>query len=175
MSTTADENKVIVVMGVSGSGKSAVATAMAAKLGGAVLDGDYLHPRANIIKMSAGHSLDDNDRAPWLAALNDAAFAMKRVNRFSFIVCSALKKRYRDQLREGIPGLTFVYLKGSADLIEARMLVRGTHFFKPQMLATQFEALEEPSEDESDVLVVPIDQTLPEVVDAAIARITDAS
>ncbi len=168
-------NRVFVVMGVSGSGKSVVASEVARKVGGAMLDGDFLHPRANILKMSSGQSLNDDDRAPWLTALNDAAFAMKRTNAYSFIVCSALKARYRDRLREGNPDLTFIYLKGSHDLILGRMQARAPHFFKPQMLVTQFEALEEPSEDEADVIVVPIDQTLPEVVDAVIARITAGS
>lgn len=162
-------------MGVSGSGKSIVASEVARKLGGAMLDGDFLHPRANIIKMSSGQSLDDDDRAPWLTALNDAAFAMKRTNAYSFIVCSALKNRYRDRLREGNPDLTFIYLKGSYELILGRMQDRPGHFFKPQMLVTQFDALEEPREDEADVIIVPIDQTLPEVVDAVIARITSGS
>lgn len=175
MSATANANRVIVVMGVSGSGKSLVASEVARKLGGAMLDGDFLHPRANILKMSSGNSLNDEDRAPWLTALNDAAFAMQRTNALSFIVCSSLKRRYRDRLREGNPSLRFVYLKGSYDLIEGRMKVRGTHFFKPQMLVTQFEALEEPGEDESDVWTVSIDQPLEEVVSDVIARITEGS
>lgn len=175
MSEKPNENRVFVVMGVSGSGKSVVASEVARQLGGAMLDGDFLHPRANILKMSSGQSLNDEDRAPWLAALNDAAFAMRRTNRYAFIVCSALKRRYRDLLRDGNPDLVFIYLKGTYELIEGRMLARGNHFFKPQMLVTQFEALEEPLEDESDVWVIPIDQSLPEVVDAVIARITAGS
>lgn len=164
-------NKVFVVMGVSGSGKSAVASGLAAKLGGAMLDGDFLHPRANILKMSSGQSLNDEDRAPWLTALTDAAYAMRRTNGWSFIVCSALKKRYRDRLREGIPRLGFVYLSGSYELILSRMQARAGHFFKPQMLITQFETLEQPLADETDVVEVSIDQTLPEVIDCAISRI----
>jgi gluconokinase len=175
MSVTANTNRVIVVMGVSGSGKSVVASEVARRLGGAMLDGDYLHPRANIMKMSSGQSLNDEDRAPWLTALNDAAFAMQRTNALSFIVCSSLKRRYRDRLREGNPSLKFVYLKGDYSLIESRMKVRGIHFFKPQMLVTQFDALEEPGEDESDVWTVSIDQPLEEVVTAVIARITEGS
>ena len=165
-------NRVFVVMGVSGSGKSVVAAKVAGQLGGAMLDGDFLHPRANILKMASGQSLDDADRAPWLSALNDAAFAMRRTNAYSFIVCSALKKRYRDRLREGNPDLTFIYLKGSFELIEGRMLSRAGHFFKPEMLAGQFEALEEPGPEEADVLVVPVDGTLEEVVAAVVSRVT---
>lgn len=175
MSATANANRVIVVMGVSGSGKSVVASEAARKLGGAMLDGDFLHPRANILKMSSGQSLNDDDRAPWLTALNDAAFAMQRTNAISFIVCSALKRRYRDRLREGNPTLRFVYLKGAYELIEGRMKARGTHFFKPQMLVTQFDALEEPGEDEADVWSVSIDQPLEDVVNEVIARITEGS
>lgn len=169
------ENQVFVVMGVSGSGKSCVAVEVARELGGVMLDGDFLHPRANILKMSSGHSLNDDDRAPWLTALNDAAFAMKRTNAYAFIVCSALKKRYRDRLREGNEGIKFIYLKGSYELILGRMQSRAGHFFKPDMLVTQFEALEEPLPEETDVMVVSIDQTLPEVVEEVIAKITAGS
>ncbi len=88
---TNNQNRIYVVMGVSGSGKSAVAAAAARQLSAGFLDGDFLHPRSNILKMAAGEALNDDDRAPWLAALNDAAFAMQRTNNVSIIVCSALK------------------------------------------------------------------------------------
>ncbi len=164
-------NRVYIVMGVSGSGKSAVANAVARELNAAFLDGDFLHPRANINKMAAGHALNDEDRAPWLKALNDAAFAMQRTNVVSLIVCSALKRRYRDLLREGNPNLYFIYLKGDFELIESRLKARKGHFFKPQMLVSQFETLEEPTQDEKDVLVVDIDQPLDAVVADTIKRI----
>lgn len=160
-------------MGVSGSGKSVIATEAARAVEGAMLDGDYLHPRTNIQKMSSGQALNDDDRAPWLAALNDAAFAMKRTNLYSFIVCSALKKRYRDRLRAGNPEMRFLYLKGDFDLIESRMSARKGHFFKPRMLATQFETLEEPGEDEEDVWVIPIHGTIEEVVAEVVGRIRE--
>jgi gluconokinase len=88
---TNNQNRIYVIMGVSGSGKSAVAAAAARQLSAGFLDGDFLHPRSNILKMAAGEPLNDDDRAPWLAALNDAAFAMQRTNTVSVIVCSALK------------------------------------------------------------------------------------
>lgn len=91
MKNTQKPHYVYVVMGVSGSGKSAVASAVSQKLSCGFLDGDFLHPRSNINKMSEGHALNDEDRAPWLSALNDAAFAMQRTNDVSIIVCSALK------------------------------------------------------------------------------------
>ncbi len=107
--------------------------------------------RANINKMAAGHALDDNDRAPWLAALNDAIFAMQRTNPVSLLVCSALKKSYRDRLREGNRNLHFLYLKGDKTVIEERLKQRKGHFFKPQMLVSQFATLEEPGEQEPDI------------------------
>jgi gluconokinase len=164
-------NRVFVVMGVSGSGKSVVARELGLRLGVAVLDGDFLHPRANILKMASGAALDDEDRAPWLAALNDAAFAMQRTQPVSFLVCSALKRRYRDRLREGNPALRFLYLKGSPELIGSRLMARTGHFFKPEMLATQFATLEEPGFDESDVRVIDVSPPLEEVVAAAVTAV----
>ena len=141
MSTTNLGNHVYVLMGVSGSGKSAVASEVAHQLQAAFLDGDFLHPRSNITKMAAGESL---------------------------IVCSALKKTYRDLLRDGNPNLSFIYLKGDFEVIESRLKARKGHFFKTQMLVTQFDALQEPGTDESDVLIVDIDQPLDGVVASTI-------
>ncbi len=171
MSTINHDHHVYVLMGVSGSGKSAVASEVAHQLNAAFLDGDFLHPRSNIVKMASGEPLNDDDRTPWLRALNDAAFAMQRTNKVSLIVCSALKKRYRDLLREGNDNLSFIYLKGDYDLIESRLKSRKGHFFKPQMLVTQFETLEEPHADERDVLVVDINQPLDGVVASTIKLI----
>ena len=156
MSTTNHDHHVYVLMGVSGSGKSAVASEVAHQLQAAFLDGDFLHPRSNIMKMASGEPL------------NDAAFAMQRTNKVSLIVCSALKKTYRDLLRDGNPNLSFIYLKGDFGVIESRLKARKGHFFKTQMLVTQFEALQEPGADEQDVLVVDIDQSLEGVVASTI-------
>lgn len=175
LSTTNHDHHVYVLMGVSGSGKSAVASAVAHQLHAAFLDGDFLHPRCNIEKMASGEPLNDDDRKPWLQALNDAAFAMQRTNKISLIVCSALKKHYRDLLREGNPNLSFIYLKGDFDVIESRLKARKGHFFKTQMLVTQFETLHEPGTDESDVLVVDIDQPLEGVVASTIEAINKGS
>lgn len=92
MSTPSSKHYVFILMGVSGSGKSVVANRVAQQLQTAFLDGDFLHPRANILKMADGHPLDDKDRQPWLQAINDAAFAMQRTQAVSLIVCSSLKK-----------------------------------------------------------------------------------
>lgn len=175
MTTSASSNHVFVLMGVSGSGKSAVASEVAYQIKAAFLDGDFLHPRANIIKMSQGEALNDDDRRPWLQALNDAAFAMQRTNRVSLIVCSALKKHYRDRLRAGNQNLSFIYLKGDFATIETRLQARKGHFFKQQMLVTQFATLEEPGSDEADVRVVAVDQTLEAVVADTLQTIKEAS
>lgn len=164
MSANQQQKHVFILMGVSGSGKSAVANAVAQRLEAAFLDGDFLHPRANINKMAAGQALNDEDRAPWLQALNDAVFAMQRTNAVSLIVCSALKQRYRDMLRDGNTHLSFIYLQGDFALIESRLLARKGHFFKPQMLVSQFAALEEPTTEERDVYAIDISQPLDGVV-----------
>lgn len=174
--TTQNQNRVFVVMGVSGSGKSVVASALAHQLGStAFIDGDFLHSRANINKMSSGTALNDEDRASWLTAINDAAFAMQRFNAISLIVCSALKRDYRERLREGLPNLSFIYLKGQFEVIEKRLKARKGHFFQPRMLVSQFETLEEPSGDEPDVHNIDIDQPLQKVINDAIDWIRTAT
>ncbi len=174
MATPSPSHHVFILMGVSGSGKSAVANRVSCQLSAAFLDGDFLHPRSNIVKMAEGHPLDDNDRQPWLQALNDAAFAMQRTQAISIIVCSALKKSYRDILRQDNQNLKFIYLKGDFKTIESRLKARKGHFFKPQMLVTQFETLQEPDADEPDVLVIDINHSLNEVVAATVATIEEA-
>jgi gluconokinase len=133
--------------------------------------GDFLHPRANIDKMASGQPLNDDDRAPWLGALNTAAYAMQRTQRISVIVCSSLKKTYRDILREGNPHLSFIYLSGTFEVIESRLKARQGHFQKPKMLGSQFSTLEVPGTDEPDVVHVDIDQSLEDVVAAALRLI----
>lgn len=162
--TNGTKNHVFVLMGVSGSGKSVIGNALVHKLSAAFLDGDFLHSRANIGKMEAGIPLNDDDRRSWLTAINDAAYAMQRTNTISIIVCSALKKQYRDHLRKGNDNLSFIYLQGQFDVIEARLKARKGHFFKPQMLVTQFDTLEEPNNDETDVHLINIDQPLEQVI-----------
>ena len=153
-----------VFMGVSGSGKSAVAEAVAEQLNAPFLDGDFLHPRVNIEKMASGQPLNDEDRQPWLEALNGAIYAMQRTHKISILVCSALKQKYRDILRKGNKNLYFIYLKGDFDLIGERLKNRKGHFFKPEMLKSQFEVLEEPINNHNDVGYININKPLPEVV-----------
>lgn len=171
MNNQTQPRRVFVLMGVSGSGKSAVAARVAHELQTAFLDGDFLHPRRNIEKMASGNPLNDDDRMPWLKALNDAAYAMQRTNDVSLIICSSLKKKYRDCLREGNENLSFIYMKGDFDVIERRLMARKGHFQKPKMLESQFAALEEPGLEEQDVAAINIDQPLDDVVADVIRHI----
>lgn len=133
-----------ILMGVSGSGKTAVGKALAAKLGWDFYDADDFHPPANIAKMAAGIPLNDDDRTPWLESLRDLISSCLQTNRPGVLACSALKERYRQILLVGNSGVRLVYLKGSYDQIRARMETRNGHYMKPAMLSSQFEALEEP-------------------------------
>ncbi|AJJ63733.1 gluconokinase [Yersinia aldovae] len=153
----------IIVMGVSGSGKTTVGEAVARQIHAKFIDGDDLHPRANIQKMGSGHPLNDEDRMPWLERLSDAAYSLNHKNETGIIVCSALKRRYRDRLREGNQGMVFLYLKGSFDVIMERLKARSGHFMPTDLLKSQFEALEEPGAEEPDVICVDIDADIDEV------------
>ncbi|RJT44370.1 gluconokinase [Rahnella woolbedingensis] len=163
----------IILMGVSGSGKSTVGAALARELNAKFIDGDDLHPRANIQKMASGTPLNDDDRAPWLLRLNDAAYSLRHKNETGIIVCSALKRRYRDALRKDNEGMVFIYMKGSFDVIADRLKARAGHFMPTDLLRSQFDALEEPGEDEPDVLRVNIDHKFEGVVDRCVAALNN--
>lgn len=161
---TKKSKQVFVLMGVSGSGKSAVAKQVAYNLDAAFLDGDFLHPKANILKMRSGTPLNDEDRMPWLHLISNAAFAMSNVNDVSIIICSSLKRQYRDIIRGENENVHFVYLKGSFEVIADRLAKRKGHFQKTGMLQSQFDTLEEPMSDEKDVYAINIEQSLEGVV-----------
>ncbi|ARB83024.1 MULTISPECIES: gluconokinase [Yersinia] len=165
----------IIVMGVSGSGKTTVGEAVARQIHAKFIDGDDLHPRANIQKMGSGHPLNDEDRMPWLERLSDAAYSLNHKNETGIIVCSALKRRYRDRLRDGNPGMVFLYLKGSFDVIMERLKVRSGHFMPTDLLKSQFDALEEPGSDEPDVLCVDIDADIDNVVQRCVLALQSRS
>ena len=160
---------VYVIMGVSGSGKSTVGMALAVELGCPFFDGDDFHPPENVTKMSLGVPLDDADRETWLAQQATLLADHLRQGKIAVLACSALKKRYRDQLRAGNEGLIFVYLQGSYDLIWQRMQARPGHYMKPEMLRSQFAALEEPGSDEADIMTFSIDQPASAIVAKIIA------
>lgn len=155
----------VVVMGVSGSGKTTVGTGLAEVLGVPYADADDFHPPENVAKMTSGVPLTDEDRRPWLDAIAD--WLEERDGHGGVVTCSALKRRYRDRLREAAPGLFFVHLNGSAELISSRMSTRKGHFMPPQLLKSQIDTLEPLEEDEAGA-VVPIDGTVGETV--ALAR-----
>lgn len=159
-----NKKHVFVLMGVSGSGKSAVAKQVAYDLDAVFLDGDFLHPKANILKMRGGTPLNDQDRMPWLELISNAAFAMSNVNPISIIICSALKNKYRDIIRGDNDNVHFIYLKGSFAVIEERLQKRQGHYQKTGMLQSQFDSLEEPTAAEKDVFIIDIDQPLDKVV-----------
>ncbi|MBV7298713.1 gluconokinase [Enterovibrio paralichthyis] len=160
----------VIVMGVCASGKTTVGEMLAKQLNRKFIDGDDLHPRANIQKMASGQPLNDDDRAPWLERIRDAAYSLESKNEHGVIVCSALKKKYRDQIREGNENVTFLFLDGDMALIMERMRARSGHFMKENMVKSQFETLERP-EGEPKTLFIDIDCTLEEVVDRSVTAV----
>jgi len=157
----------IVVMGVSGSGKTSVGEHLAARLGCAFVEGDRLHPEANVAKMAKGIPLTDDDRWPWLDLVG-GELAKARARRESVVVsCSALKQTYRDRLRRGSGGmLYFVFLTGDPKVLEQRMGARTGHFMPASLLQSQLATLESP-ELEPGVVTVDIDASLNAIVDKA--------
>jgi gluconokinase len=150
---------IVVVMGVTGAGKTTVGTLLAQQLGWEFADADSFHSPENVEKIRLGIPLDDADRAPWLRSLRQAMERWIAKRKEVVLACSALKKSYRDQLF--IAGeVTFVYLKGSYDLIYQRLRLRHGHFASEQILASQFAALEEPD----NAITVGIDQSAEKIV-----------
>ncbi|MBB3142266.1 gluconokinase [Halomonas organivorans] len=169
MKTTA---KSILVMGVSGSGKSHIGRQLAAALGATFIDGDDHHGPDNIAKMSRGEPLDDHDRASWLATLSDLYRDYRDQGRDLIIGCSALKRGYRDQLRQAAPDLKILYLSGSRRVLLERLESRGGHFFAgSHMLDSQLATLEAPGDDEA--IRVDIQQPPRKIVEHFLASLTD--
>jgi gluconokinase len=143
---------IIVVMGVSGSGKTTIGERLAQRLGYPFLDADEFHPPANVAKMAAGTPLTDNDRRPWLENLN----AMLKSKDRAVLACSALKRSYREILARDIPRCTFVYLNGNLELIRSRLAERKHRYMPASLLESQFAALEPPQDAiEIDVSQAP--------------------
>ena len=140
----------LLVMGVSGSGKSTIGARLAEALALPFGDADAFHPPENVQKMSAGTPLTDADRWPWLDALG-AWLAAQRAG--GVIACSALKRAYRDRLRTAVPGLRILHLSGGADIITQRQRARQDHFMPPSLMASQFATLESPAADEAALIL----------------------
>jgi gluconokinase len=156
----------IVVMGVSGSGKSTVGAALAQRLRVPFADADDFHPQANIAKMTAGEPLDDDDRYPWLEAIGEWLAAHDGSG--GVMSCSALKRKYRDQLRRHCAGVEFLHLAGTPEVIGRRQASRPGHFMPASLLASQFKTLEPLEPDERGV-TIDVDQNIDSIVDDYVA------
>jgi gluconokinase len=144
---------IVVVMGVTGAGKTTVGRLLAASLGAAFLDADDFHPAPNVEKMRVGTPLTDEDRWPWLARLNETLRAHEARDASAVLACSALKASYRKVLLDGLAEARLVYLRGSRATIAARLADRRGHYMNPALLDSQFAALEEPA----DAIVAEVD------------------
>jgi gluconokinase len=145
--------RIIILMGVSGAGKTTIGKLLARDLGWEFYEGDDFHPLMNVDKMRRGLSLDDEARAPWLQALRTLIHDLLDRSQHAVITCSALKQAYRKELTKGYSHVAFVYLQGSYALISRRLRSRRDHFMNPELLASQFKTLEEPH----DIPMVDID------------------
>jgi gluconokinase len=143
----------VVVMGVSGSGKTTVAELLAKELGWQFVEGDRLHPPANVKKMRQGIPLTDADRGPWLDRIGEELRSWAAAGQSGVMTCSALKRAYRDRIRSARPDVRIVYLKGSEALIKSRVAARHHEYMPASLLRSQFDALEEPKSDERVVAV----------------------
>ena len=181
---TSNATSTVVVMGVSGSGKSTIASMLAQRLHWIYEDADWFHPKSNIEKMHHGEPLNDEDRWPWLHAIADWIDSTRRAGEHGVVACSALKRAYRDILIGDRCDVRLVFLKGDLDLIARRVAARADHFMPPALLESQFAALQEPQADERPIVVsiVPHPREIVEAIvkqlgapSAAAADATDVS
>ena len=161
---------IVVVMGVSGSGKTTVASLLAERLGCAFQDGDDLHPKANVEKMRSGTPLTDADRLPWLQAIARHIDDWRERGEAGVVTCSSLKRIYRDVIVGERRDVALVYLKGTQALIHGRLIARTSHFMPVGLLDSQFATLQEPAEEERPI-VVDIGPEPARIVDAIVRRL----
>ena len=159
---------VVILMGVAGAGKTAVGESLVGRLGWRFYDGDDFQPAANVRKMSSGQALTDEDRRPWLEFLHTLIVQQEAAGASAVVACSALKERYRQRLLAGTRETHLVYLRGSHPLIARRLAARRGHFFDPGLLASQFEALEEPV----NAVVVDVDADIESITDTIIVSLS---
>ncbi len=168
---TRGPNRRVLVMGVSGCGKTTVGRLLATSLDWPFLDADNLHPPANVAKMAAGIPLNDTDRAPWLDMVAEWIAQRRAAGESAVVACSALKRAYRDTLRAADPELRLVFLQGERELLAERIAHRHGHFFPQRLLAAQLEDLEEPTPDEHPI-AVPIGLKPDEIAGQIVAQLT---
>ena len=162
--------RAIVVMGVSGVGKSSIGQGIADRIGGRYVDADDLHPAVNVAHMAAGKPLNDDMRWPWLDKCGQVLDAGRRTGDI-VLACSALKRIYRDRLRDNVRDLVLVYLEADRDLIWSRMEARKNHYMPASLLDSQLATLEPPTDDENPITVrtdIPVEQ----IVDAVMAQLS---
>ena len=160
---------IVVLMGVTGSGKTTIGELLAQRTGAVFADADDYHPEANKLKMAAGHPLNDEDRQPWLEALNQLLRGWNQAGQSGVLACSALKQKYRDTLDANLPegAITFVWLDTPKEIIAERLAVRHHEFMNPNLLQSQFDTLEPPV----DALRIVNDRAPDEVVDTILEKI----
>jgi carbohydrate kinase (thermoresistant glucokinase family) len=163
---------ILVIMGVSGSGKTTIAQRLSRKLGWQYQEGDALHPPSNVEKMSSGTPLTDADRLPWLHKIAARIEEWRAAGVSGVVTCSALKRSYRDIIAGNRPDVVVVYPKGSQALIAGRMAERKGHFMPASLLDSQFRILEEPSPDEN-AITVDIDRAPDAIVDEIVRRVEE--
>ncbi len=170
-----DARLAVVVMGVSGCGKSHVGAGIAAALGVRFVDGDDLHTPHNVAKMRRGVALTDQDRWPWLDRIGARLADVSEAPAGLVVACSALRRDYRDRIRADVSVLHFIFLDGPAELIRQRMARRTGHYMPTGLLDSQLQTLERPGPDEPDVLRLPIQLSLERIVSDAVAALRLAS
>ncbi|HMR81954.1 MAG TPA: gluconokinase [Niabella sp.] len=161
-------SQVIIVMGVSGCGKTTIGKIIADVKRSVFVDGDDLHPQTNIKKMQSGIPLNDEDRNGWFEHIIAVACRHTANNSSCVIACSALKRKYRDVLRAGIQNISFVFLKASYEKVYQQMVTRKSHFMPMDLLKSQFDTLEEPAADEKDVITIAVSGGLKETAAATL-------
>ncbi|HEV2636801.1 MAG TPA: gluconokinase [Actinocrinis sp.] len=170
--TTTAKPMILLVTGVSGSGKTTIGTLLADRLGWTYAEADLFHPEANMAKMAQRIPLDDADRGPWLDAIGDWIDAATEAGTPAVVTCSGLKRAYRDRLRAGRENVRLVYLDVDQETVAARLAERKEHFFPPELLASQFRDLEAPTDGEH-VIRVRVDASPEEVVERVLHLVSE--
>jgi gluconokinase len=154
---------IVLVMGVSGSGKTTIGEALARELGWTYLDADDYHPPANVAKMASGVPLEDTDRWPWLEKINEELLKIEKQDRSAVVGCSALKQAYRDRLAHGLRAFKVAYLRGDPELIRSRVVARKHRFMPSTLLQSQFDALEPPAHAIEVDVSAPVERSLSKI------------